>query len=86
MHTKYQYIIINANPGIALRHTHFAGAINSSKTVAPGIGAAAPAICRAFSCILSLLLEANTSEMVISLGAIPCSPRSYRRIFLKKVS
>lgn len=58
--------------------TYFAGAINSSKTVAPGMGPAILAICLAFSFILSLLLEAYSSVIVISFGAIPCSPRSFQ--------
>jgi len=46
--------------------------------VVPGMAATAPAICLAFSFILSLALDAKSSVVVISFGAIPNSLRSWK--------
>lgn len=59
--------------------SHFAGVMRSSSSVAPGMGAVAAANCRAFSRILSLVLEAKSSVVTIALGAIPNSLRSLKK-------
>ncbi|PWA22161.1 hypothetical protein CCH79_00020383 [Gambusia affinis] len=57
---------------------YLAGAMSSSSSESPGISAAWAPTALAFSAAGSLRLDENSSLVVISLGAMPCSPKSWR--------
>lgn len=57
---------------------HLAGVISSSRSVSPGMRAAWALTARAFSWTTSLWPEENSWLVVIPLGAMPCSLKSYQ--------
>lgn len=62
--------------GVGRGSCHLAGAISSSSSVSPGISAAWALTALAFTSVSSLRLDVNSWLVVISLGAMPCSPKS----------
>ena len=61
----------------AYRVSHLVGAMSSSSRVSPGIGAERAWMVLALSWILSLRLDWYSELVLISVGAMPCSPKSY---------
>lgn len=64
--------------GCGCGSSYLAGAISSSSSVSPGIRAAWALMALAFSPASSLRLDENSWLVVISLGAMPCSLKSWQ--------